>query len=170
MLCEHRPAELLTNHTYLVLTKYVHSAAEHRAAAASLLLRLLKLSPREIAPPLHPAPAAAAASQLPSAHAHHGPSLAPYEQGAMGGLGVAGPPAQRLPGLEARGDLPVYRSPYIDRPVYGEVAAYAEADPRAEWPMAPLHALRPYVEWHAQHRGSAGHGLATSYHPHLPTP
>ena len=26
LLCEHRPTELLTNHTYLVLTKYVHTA------------------------------------------------------------------------------------------------------------------------------------------------
>ena len=29
-------------------------------------------------------------------------------------------------------------------------------DPRAEWPMAPLHALLRYVEWHAQH-GRRGH-------------
>ena len=26
LLCAHRPTELLTNHNYLVLTKYVHTA------------------------------------------------------------------------------------------------------------------------------------------------
>ena len=44
LLCEHRPSELLTNHTYRALIRYVHKEdGPHRALAASLLLRLLKL-------------------------------------------------------------------------------------------------------------------------------
>ena len=107
----------------------MHSAASpHRAAAASLLLRLLKLSPREIAPPpreiappLHAAPAAAPDGTLPTT-----PS---GQEG--GGPGQAG-------GVDS-----------------------GAVDPRAEWPMAPLHALLRYVEWHAQHGGSAGAPLVS---------
>jgi hypothetical protein len=108
----------------------VHSAASpHRVAAASLLLRLLKLSPREIAPPsreiaspAHAAPAAALDGTL---------STTPSGQEG-GSAGQAG-------GADS-----------------------GAVDPRAEWPMAPLHALLRYVEWHAQHGGSAGAPLVSS--------
>ena len=114
----------------------MHSAASpHRAAAASLLLRLLKLSPREIAPPpreIAPprdaAPAAAPDGTLPTT-----PS---GQEG--GGPAQAG-------GVDS---------------VLGLVDSGA-VDPRAEWPMAPLHALLRYVEWHAQHGGSAGAPLVS---------
>ena len=102
------------------------SSAPHRAAAASLLLRLLKLTPREITPSLLP---------LLTAAAHDEASIMVlHEHGDLGGVG-----GQGLGGLDPRG---------------GDV--YTGADPRAEWPMAPLHALLPYVEWHAQHGGTAG--------------
>ena len=111
-----------------MLTKYVHSAAEQRAAAASLLLRLLKLTPREITPSLLP---------LLTAAAHDEASIMVlHEHADLGDVG-----GQGLGGLDPRGG--------------GDV--YTGADPRAEWPMAPLHALLPYVEWHAQHGGTAGH-------------
>ena len=46
LLCAHRPSELLTAHTYRALIRYVHKDdGPHRALAASLLLRLLKLPP-----------------------------------------------------------------------------------------------------------------------------
>ena len=116
----------------------MHSAASpHRAAAASLLLRLLKLSPREIAPPpreIAPprdaVPAAAPDGTLPTT-----PSV---QEG--GGPGQAG-------GVDS-----------------GAVAGGVDSgavDPRAEWPMAPLHALLRYVEWHAQHGGGAGAPLVS---------
>jgi len=139
LLCEHRPVELLTNHTYLVLTKYVHTAASpHRAAAASLLLRLLKLSPREITPPL---PIPTAATHLLAASGHGEVSMPPHEQAAgLGRVGAGGGEGQGL--LDSRGEI--------------YTGAYTGADPRAEWPMAPLHGLLRYVEWHAEHGGSAG--------------
>ena len=44
LLCSRRPAELLTLHTFRMLTNYLHSAAApHRDVAAKLLLRLLRL-------------------------------------------------------------------------------------------------------------------------------
>lgn len=44
LLCEHRPHELLTSHTFLTIARYLHAAeAPQHALAAALLLRLLKL-------------------------------------------------------------------------------------------------------------------------------
>ena len=123
----------------------MHSAASpHRAAAASLLLRLLKLSPREIAPPpreiappLHAAPAAAPDGTLPTTPSGQ-EGGGPGQAGGVDSEAVAG-------GVDS---------------VQGVVDSGA-VDPRAEWPMAPLHALLRYVEWHAQHGGSAGAPLVS---------
>lgn len=44
LLSEHRPLELLTQHTYIRLVQYLHArCAPHLTSAASVLLRLLKL-------------------------------------------------------------------------------------------------------------------------------
>ena len=51
LLCEHRPIELLTVHTFRAIVRYLHTEdAPHRAVAAALLLRLLKL-PASALPP-----------------------------------------------------------------------------------------------------------------------
>eukprot|EP00965_Chrysotila_dentata_P158548 5236879-Pleurochrysis_carterae.AAC.1 len=52
LLCEHRPAELLTRQTFLTLSRYVHtSSAPQLVIAASLLVRLLKLPPSALPEP-----------------------------------------------------------------------------------------------------------------------
>ena len=151
LICRHRPAELLTTHTYRVLVHYLHAAdAPHRALAAALLLRLFDLAP--------PAPSGAT-----SGGARGGASGRASDTLATSSAGVEGSSGSEEIGHE--GAAEGSSSPTVaSSSATPAMLSSASADPRDAWAMDSLLSLAPHVEWHRNQGCDKVSGLAP---PHV---